>query len=411
MALTNLSSPDTHTPCFNPQTFCFSSTNTAQPNFTYHVILTIDGDTITRDVDAHPTDDKFYFDAQKNVESYCNNEIYDTILDFQYSLDGAIMKVEWSVQEKYGTTPSLQGAATTGTYYVWNASYKTLDFPSFSYATTGSTKDLSSLTDTIHFEQKWLFKYMHDGFSTTVIRYLYIDAYDSAGVNIQASILENQFYIGVIYQAKYWMINISPYGLNNFAGIITSKSVPLDDVIPANTSYYTMRFYNTTPVPCSSGYQVNISEFCSIGYDRYVLHYLNKLGGYDSFTFGKLNRRTFENKKSSYKKFPLRNLSNVYTYLTSDSDEVNYATTVKNKLILNSDFVTDAQMRQLTDLFNSPSVYLETPDDPNEVGDQRKLIAVKLTNNQFEEKQKVNDKIFNVTVEVEYLFEDSRQRG
>lgn len=415
MALTKIDSPDTHTPCYNPQGFIFSSTNTAQPNFTYHFILTINGVVITRDVDANPIDNLFYFDAQKNAESHCKNEFYPTILDFQYSLDGAIRKVDWSIQEKYGTPPALQGAATTGTYYVWNAAYKTIDFPSYAFGTTTSAKDLTLVpanTDTIHFDQKWLFKTWHRGFSTRDIRYLNIISYDSAGTIIQNAVIENLFYtVGVNYVRNYIIFNCSPYGLNNTIAPIISKTAGFDPIIPALTVRYTLSFTDTIGNQSSNVYNVYIDDFCS-RYDRYVLHFLNKLGNYDSFTFNMLSRETSENKQDSYKKFAARKIGSSYTYYPYDSDIVNYSTTITRRLLLNSEIITDAQMAWLDDLLHSPSIYLETPDDTTVVGDQRQLIAVKLTNRgPFERKKKVNDKIFNLNLEVQYSFEDIRQRG
>lgn len=414
MALTLVDSPDTHTPCYNPQGFIFSSTNTAQANFTYHFILTINGIVITRDVDANPTDNLFYFDAQKNVESHCKNEFYPTILDFQFSLDGAISKVDWSVQEKYGTPPTLQGVATTGTYYVWNAAYKTIDFPSYdytAYAASLRSLDLTlapDLTDTINYDQKYLFKTWHRGFSSSDIRYLRLICYNNTGMIIlQDAILENQFYnVGVLgYTKNYIILNCSPYGLNNISGAaIISQSQP-GDLVPTGTAYYTLQFSDTNPsvLLTSNLYTVYIDDFCS-RYDRYVLHFLNKLGNYDSFTFNMLSRETSENKQDSYKKFAARKIGSSYTYYPYDSDTVNYSTTITRRLLLNSDIITDAQIIWLDELLHSPSIYLETPDV--------QLIAVKLTNRgPFERKKKVNDKIFNLNIEVQYSFEDIRQRG
>ena len=414
MALTLVDSPDTHTPCYNPQGFILSSTNTAQPNFTYHFILTINSVVITRDIDANPIDNLFYFDAQKNVESYCKNEFYPTILDFQFSLDGAIRKVDWSIQEKYGSPPALQGAATTGTYYVWNAAYKTVDFPAYAFGTTTKSKDLTlapSLTDNIHMDQKYLFKTFHIAFSTRILYRMTITALDSGGTPT-VSVIENQFATISSYVRNYIIVNLSPYCLNNFLGGAIISGTP-GAIIPVGTVSYTITFYDNAGPPniSSNTYTVYIRDFCS-RYDRYVLHFLNRLGNYDSFTFNMLNRETSENKQSTYKKFAARKIGSSYTYYAYDSDTISYSTVITRKLLLNSDNITDSQMAWLDELFHSPSIYLETPDDTTVVGDQRALYAVSLTNRgPFEKKKKVNEKIFNVTLEVQYSFEDVRQRG
>lgn len=406
MALTNVSSPDTHTPCYNPQVFKFTSTNYAQTNFTYVVVLTINGVTVTRNIDANPNDNAMWFDAQKSVEAYCKNEFYPTILETQFPLQGAIRKVEWSVQEKYGTPPALQGAATTGTYYVWNGAYKTLDFASYSHSSGALAKSLNATSSTQHFNQRVNYKTFHNGFGTsTDLRYILLECWDATGTNTQVAVFVNQFWndgaSAAAYVLLYIMLNASPYGFNNYTGGALSKSDPLADAVPSNTVRYTFYFLDAALNASSAVHTVYVEDFCS-KYDRYVLHFLNRLGGYECFTFERLNRRFVENTQSTYRKYPL--FGSTIPYSTIDSDQVAYSTVTTNKLLLNSNFLTDAEMLVLEELFDSPDIILE--DSSND------FRRVRLTNRgPWEIKQKANDKIYNVTVEVEDLFKDVRQRG
>lgn len=408
MALTNVSSPDTHTPCYNPQVFKFTSTNFAQANFTYVVVITINGISVTRNIDANPNDNAMWFDAQKTVEAYCKNEFYPTILEAQYSLDGAITKVGWSIQEKYGTPPALQGSATTGTYYVWNGAYKTLDFPGYSFSASTIAKNLNfpTLTSTQHFNQVVNMKTFHNGFGASDgLKYILVETWNAAGSNTQVSIFLNQFFqdsaTANTWVRLYVMLNASPYGFNNYFGGAISKANPLLDAVPTDTVRYTFYFVDNALAQSSDVHTIYIDDFCS-KYNRYTLHFLNRLGGYDFFTFNKLNRVFVENTQSSYKKYPL--FGATIPYSATDSDEVVYSTVTTNKLTLNSSIISENDMLMLQDLFDSTDII---------IGDSSNNLArVKLTNRgPFEIKQKANDKIFNLTIEVEYLFKDVRQRG
>lgn len=416
MALTNVSSPDTHTPCYNPQVFKFSSTNYAQANFTYVVVLTINGETITRNIDANPNDNLLWFDAQKTSEAYCNNGFYPAIVEATPSQvnNPSIMLVAWSIQEKYGTPAVLQGAATTGTYYVWNSAYKTLDFASYNFASGSYAKSLNRLINKIHFDQKTDIKTFHNGFGVSDgLKYILVECWNSSGVNTQAALFYNQFFDDAVtypdYRKLYVMLNASPYGFNNYYAGPLSKADPLLDPVPADTAYYTFYFVNNLLVRSSEIHTVYVSEFCT-QYKRYIINFLARLGGYECFTFHKLNRKFVENTQSSYRKYPL--FGATVPYAADDSDQVVYSTVTTNKLLLNSDFLTDAEMLVLEELFDSPDIILECPDDPAVAGDQRAHYRVRLTNRgPFELKQKTNDKIYNLNIEVEYLFKDVRQRG
>lgn len=411
MAVTIQSQPGTHTPAFNEQYFVATSTNSSQTNFKYVVSVLVAGVTITEKYEKRPDNSKLYFNPQRIVDAYVKNEFYPAILDFQNSIASneaqAIMQVTVGIDEEYGS-PASGFTGASGTYYVWNAAYKALDFASFTYITSNICKDLTlspSYTDTIHFDQLVLYKTWHRGFSTRDLRYLTITCYNSSNVQIQQSVIENQFYDTTgVYRRNYIILNCSPYGLNNFTGPLISKSDPLLDIVPSDTYRYTMAGTNTGGDPSTSTYTVYIDDYCS-KYTRYVLHFLNRLGNYDSFTFNLLSRYTTDKESKSYKKTPYAlNGSNEYAYTKSSEDTVTYGTTLTNKMVLNSDWITDNEASWLRDLIMSPSIFLEDPD----TGD---FYSVKCTSKSYETKKKVNEMVFNITIDIEYALQDIRQRG
>ena len=103
-----------------------------------------------------------------------------------------------------------------------------------------------------------------------------------------------------------------------------------------------------------------------------------------------------------FKKIPYSlNSVNKYTYDKSVNDTVVYNTVLTNKMTLNSNFINETQASWLWDLLTSPDIKLE-----NSSGD---IISVKCTNKSYETKKKVNDKIFNITIEIENSLQDTRQ--
>lgn len=414
MAVTILSQPGTHTPAYNNQYFVCSSTNSSQTNFKYVVTVQtndqLHGDpNVSFKIPARPDNSKLYFNPQRVVESYNNNEFYPTILDWQVAgsavQDGAITKVKVAIDEEYGSPVSGFGGVT-GTYYAWNSAYSALDFAEFTYLAVTNIKDLTlapSLTDTINFDQLVLYKTWHRGFSTSDLRYMLIEAYDVTGSSIQATLIENQFHnSAATYKRNYMMLNCSPYGLNNYVGTIISKSDPLLDIIPATTVRYTFYLLNAGLSTISATNTVYIDDYCS-KYDRKVLHFLNRLGNYDCFTFNMKSVNTTEKETKSYKKIPYGlNGSNEYTYDKSTADEIIYDTTLTNKMNVSTGWITEAQASWLRDLIMSPVIYEENSD-----GD---FISVKCTQKSYESKKQANDKMIQIVVELQYDLQDIRQR-
>lgn len=401
MAVTIHSQPGTHTPGYNEQYFVASSSNSNQSGFRYVVAVTVGSDTITERINKRPDNGQLYFDPSKIVQSYLNNNFSRTLTDFDAQAE-SIIYVTVGITEEYGS-PVSGFAGASGSYYAWNAAYQAHDFSAYTYSTTTSAKDLTlapSLTETININQKFLYKTWHRGFSTRDLYRLTIVAYDAPASIIATSVIQNSFYNVGAYANNLITLNCSPYGLNNYTGTFVSGTP--GSVVPPTTTFYTLSFKDVASNTSSSTYTINVDSMC-YKYDRYVLHFLNRLGNNDCFTFNLLNRKVSEKKTSDYKKNPFVNVSNNLVYYNDLADTVNYSTTITNKITLNSDWITDAQATWLKELFMSPSVILEDSTGA--------LFSVKVTDTSYESKQKVNDRVFNITINLEYNYQDIRQRG
>lgn len=420
MAITLVSMPEEYTPAYNEQYIVASGTNTAQTNFKYVVTLTIDGTALpSQKFPPRPDNSLLYYNPQRIVESYVKNDYQFDIDEFVAATD-SIKKVIVSIDEEYGS-PVSGFTGTSGDYNVWNASYQAHDFSSFVYTSGSLMKELTLApvspstpsipsSDTINFDTKYLMKSWLAAFGMSAggapAYQLNVVCY--AGNNlIQDSIIQNAYYGTTLPERYYVTANCTPYGLNlietNNPSNILSKSDAGLSIVPNTTTRYLYKWFTIAPNVNSIQHEVIINDFCSI-HDLYIVHFLNRLGNYDTYTFNLVSILDTKKETKEYRNNPMYlDTTNDLVYSNSKSDRQNYSTILTNKITLNSDWVNDTVYAWLKDLFTSPSIKLEDGNG--------NLYAVTCEVKDYRQKKVVNDKLFNVTIELEYDYQDVRQRG
>lgn len=138
--------------------------------------------------------------------------------------------------------------------------------------------------------------------------------------------------------------------------------------------------------------------FCEPIYSPAIVHFLNMYGGFDSFIFSKVSRETRNLEKSSFGKLPYTvdfdgqlqyySENNVYNEQAST-----YASLFTQKIQLNSDLLTDGQYAWLSQLMQSPMIYLEQ---------NGMFVPIVITDTTYEIKKIVNDELTNLTINIEY---------
>lgn len=175
------------------------------------------------------------------------------------------------------------------------------------------------------------------------------------------------------------VLNISPVALNAVQpGTIT-----------AATQFYTVQIGSLT-------YTFNV--ICEPMYQSYMIHFLNQYGGFDSRIFSKVSRRTFDITKADFGKLPyIVDSTGLPTYKSNNgvyNENVStYSVQYKEKLLLNSDLLTDGEYVWLADLLISPMVYIE---------DGGYFFPCVITDTNYEEKKYANDDLTNLTINIEY---------
>ena len=137
-------------------------------------------------------------------------------------------------------------------------------------------------------------------------------------------------------------------------------------------------------------------QVCNPKYRQYNLHFLNRLGGYDTMAFRLVNKRRSEFQRSSYRRNPYQlsngTMTNIDTYNKYNETTFNYAIQHTDFYMLTSDWVNDQDYAWLAQLIASPIVYMEV---------QGAFFPVTIRNTNYQYKYKVTDRLFNFDLEVE----------
>jgi hypothetical protein len=164
--------------------------------------------------------------------------------------------------------------------------------------------------------------------------------------------------------------------------------------------YYTVQAY-------PSGYAGKASETmrfdlwteCS-KYDPVTLHFLNTLGGFDSYTFRKRTVRNLNGEKKTFEQDSFRYTTGAYNYSNARGGVTNYNTTLTEQWTLNTDFLTDTEAEFIEQLLFSPVVYM---------GAFSALEKVTVNSTEFERKYN-RDGLVQYSVTIQRALTNRRQR-
>lgn len=174
------------------------------------------------------------------------------------------------------------------------------------------------------------------------------------------------------------VLNISPGAINGeYSGNFTGA-----------TESYTVAVGGVT-------YTVNI--VCPGKYTNYLLHFMNKWGGFETMLFNKVRRQTIEVERKQYKQLPYRVDGSGVVSVKSGSimhqQTTVYSSQWKEKLKMQTDLLYDVDYQWLAQLVASPLVYLE---------DGGTMYPVSVTDNNYEPKEYIVDRLTNLALTVDF---------
>jgi hypothetical protein len=362
MAITINQTPQAYTTAGNPLVFAFSSDQTAQVNFSFVVEVYVN--TILHS--THQVFRQFNTSSKIDVAEIIKPNLTSTLspdgtLAQQY--DEATDQFNIKVFEKYGATPTLQASATSSTIYAFNGAFRHTDWISFDYTdymvTTEVNKVFKFLTNVprerAHFcgidEKKYLGVMYKDGTLPSPNQFrISFSLFDASGGAV-ASATHNV--TGITLQALVFL-DVSP------ATIISQTSL-------TSGNFDSSAYYNVSVRSLGSGahsggtedFKITIDKECK-RYETRRLHWLNKFGVWDSFTFSLLSQESSDVVTHEYQRESGVWSGTSYTYPLYQGERMSFNKTSTDSMILNSDYIHESLQNWLVkSLYESPLVYLE----------------------------------------------------
>ena len=386
MAITIHDQPQLIAPASNPLVFTFSSTETAQDNFSFIVEVFVDSTMILTQQVFRQFNALSRIDVSGAIETYIRNTIPTTNLE----LDATDSMVTYAiiVYEKYGDPAIIQASSTSTTLKAFNGSLEYEDWINFDYAIydPNQTQDAFFLTF----------------FPLTSKRLVGMD--------------EN-FYLAFFEQTAVASCDLNIYLLD-----ISGNTIATDFITLTTTDFYILNvgpqviIDNTsiTQIDFDTCYRYEISvsvqgvsfvgpiyiymDLACQRYEPYRLHWLNKLGCWDSFTFGLVSTNTASLDSFDYERDPGVWSGNSYTYPLYSGQKINYTKRKNKQLSLNSDFITpEIQNWLVTSLYDSPVVYLERDNGTD-------FEIVKVSNKNYKLKTRRTDGLLQEEILIERTY-------
>lgn len=401
MAVTINQQPQYFQPACNPYVWTFSSNQTSQPNFSFIVELYVGGVLVSTHQVFNESQNYAKFDASGELRALLTSDMVTTGALLTY-YDPAIDVVNIRVYEKFGTPPTLSVTFATGTVNrAWNASLRHPDFIAYDHLdymisrTNANSGNILFLTDFPR-ARKYFVGLYESAFLTFINRSkpnidFYLNLYDATNTLILN-------YTATIAVGDLNVIDCSPQNL------IANTTATLTNFQAC--AYYTVRVQGLD-VGVNSGFSETFTFYMDTEchrYDTKRLHWLNKLGGWDSFTFTLVSLNTSKVKTSEYQRergdWNTAGTDWIYTlYHGQDMAFNKFAT---DQLVLNSDWIHESVQQWLVrDLYESPKVYLETTPGAFE--------PVRITNESYQQKQRRVDGLLRETVNIERTYNYNSQ--
>ena len=395
---------------YNPIDYVLSSTNTSETSFKFISDVYVNG--VKRHRYLTPADPNYsngFIDIASIIESYLTFD-FDTALNDDSIKDNpnSIVEVYVDFGEQYdvsGVITDFSGLATSQTLEIINGSLEYEDYIGFDY--TDYYNNSSSLTKfltnapvnrTIPSDMNaWL--YMYNDNSTVYLDKVRVRTYDSNGTINGLFTFSNSYRGGGNYTDNHLRFPVGA-NLNNVTGVtVNSGALPILDADVA--SYDVQTFDNL--ITGTSEIRTYTRDLTCTGFDRYTLHFINELGGFDSFAFDLVHKINWSKEQSNYMTHGYTRSEDAVTRNLTKHQKRSYHTQTNKSIRLTSNWITEAESIWLRELFDSPIIYCEYPDGA--------LVAVAdIDLNTYEEKQNIIDKTFNLEMTVNLAWNNYRQR-
>src|SRR3990167_2287511 len=396
---------------YNPVVVNIISTNVNQANFRYVLDLYPNGGSTYIRMKKAPypgsadSEKVGIFDVAKIMEAYVGSDISDTTYGFKLNANSyatAILKFG----EEYGASsgivvyPDLTVTASAAFYAAGMERKAFIDSDFINShqigVGVGAKRFLSKapLSQPIFDDENaWLYLIAS---THNDADYMQIKTYDADDVLIQTVNVDNNLAAG----NQFARFSSGTRNLNLISsGDITLGAQP---IITDTVASYTVQLFHLDNTATSETKTYVITDNCS-RFASYRVHFLNQLGGFDSFTFNGINKESVEQTRTSYRPVTGTTTATTFTYSKSEAEEVTLNVNYRDSVIMESDWIDEDAFTWLEELFTSPEAYI---DDTT-----HGLLPINLTKTKIDRKNHANDKLLNIIIEGKLSATSNRQRG
>ena len=395
MALTFIREPQEYSPSGNELTFVMTTDNGAEDNFKVQCrIKDKDGNIISKQLFPVRPNDQIIIDVADVVRSLVGSDQIKYFLEaasgWNWQTTAINQNYTVDFQEWYGSTPIVQGSTSTYGRYAFAGVLRYNEFIDYSEDTylidVGSERQALSnkpLTRVIKRNESEQLTYISagNGGGNTLAK-LQIKTY-TAGVLVQTATIDNANNPTSSNDNKGQCILVGTSDLNN--STLATGTLPL--IVDAIDSY-TVEVLDYASARTSQLITFNIDDKCT-KYNSTRLHFLNRLGGVDSFTFKMKRIKTDNISRDSFKRLGYL-FDTTYSNNITERGDVVYHTKVEEGYLLHSDWISESQAEWLRDLISSPQVWWERGDND--------IVAINLKTNTYKVQTKSQDKLFSISI-------------
>jgi len=399
MAIAINSSPAAYSSIHAPLYYVVGSNNNLQTNFKYVCDVYVDGSLVTRLKSfPQPVSTKGIFNIAPIVRNYWNSYFKPNISSFSaFPYTGSDIYVPFEVKfgEEYGGVLYTNLETSTGRAY--NYSFDYLYNPTSDAFLSASRYDSSYAGFYLTNRDKTQIQFPYSLLTTGTLYTSFLSDAENTTKNLSLDIVVTDgtvnTYTGSTTSWKdYALIDISPRALNNYIGTT---------IIDGNTKYYDVRVK-------IAGVQVDtmrVNLTCT-QYDIIPLHFLNAVGGYETFHFSLVNRQSRSVERKSFERLNYEyesattSMDNVDAYGRLYGGTIPFSTQQKLTYKLISDWINFTDYNWIKELISSPEVYMQR---------NNQFIPVVVGTNNWSEKKRFADKTFNLELDIELGYKVNSQ--
>lgn len=390
MAVTIYDEPQEISPAGNPLMFTFSSDQTGQDNFSFIIEVFVNSA-------LHSTHQVFrQFGTLSKFD--CSGILASTLLnleittDFEFDATNSMSTYAIVVYEKYGNPPITQASATSSTLKAFNGALRHIDWIDWDYTIydPNQTQDAVFLTD-FPTAQK-AFCGIEENF--------YLGYFEESGIAGVSFIIDLYDINGVVTSGDSFALTSTEFNILNVGPTAIASVSPVLTLVDFSSDCYYYEFEVDVGGNSQVGpFRIYVDKECK-RYETRRLHWLNKYGVWDSFTFSlvSIDSSTVQSYGYQREKGVWDGTSYVYPYY--QGEKTTFAKTASDQLVLNSDYIKqEVQQWLVRGLYESPVVYLE-------VEDGTEFEPVNVTNSNYQFKTRRRDGLIQeqITIERTYTY-------